>query len=204
MIIRLIIFLNDVAETKTNIGKFGNELEKLNELYQEKLEAWQQIVEQHNEAEQKIKTDNYINNHDRDVKEWASKQHLNVGKILEFVRKGKASAKKQMPQVEKARLMLAISDQMDPLHPLDVAQVEKEIKEREDQEEYDYDRDKPGGEIDKEQFDHVIEDRIERCKLNKMFENAQKKLKNLSDFSKFTEMGKTEIELKKDEMEKKY
>ena len=73
MIIRLIIFLNDVAETKTNIGKFGNELEKLNELYQEKLEAWQQIVEQHNEAEQKIKTDNYINNHDRDVKEWASK-----------------------------------------------------------------------------------------------------------------------------------
>jgi hypothetical protein len=73
MIIRLIIFLNDVSETKTNIGKFGNELEKLNETYKEKLEDWQQIVELHNEVEQKIKTDNYLNNHDRDVKEWASK-----------------------------------------------------------------------------------------------------------------------------------
>lgn len=73
MIIRLIIFLNDVSETKANIGKFGNDLEKLNEMYKEKLEDWQQIVEQHNEAEQKIKTDNFINNHDRDVKEWASK-----------------------------------------------------------------------------------------------------------------------------------
>jgi hypothetical protein len=37
MIIRLIIFLNDVSETKTNIGKFGTELEKLNETYKEKL-----------------------------------------------------------------------------------------------------------------------------------------------------------------------
>ncbi len=94
MIIRLIIFLNNVSETKKNIGKFGDELEKLNETYKEKLEDQQQIVELHNEVEQKIKTDNYLKNHDRDVKEWASKQHLNVGKILEFVRKGKASAKK--------------------------------------------------------------------------------------------------------------
>ena len=73
MIIRLIIFLNDVSERKTNIGKFGNELEKLNETYKEKLEDWQQIVELHNEVEQKIKTDYYLKNHDRDVKEWASK-----------------------------------------------------------------------------------------------------------------------------------
>jgi hypothetical protein len=38
MIIRLIIFLNNVSETKKNIGKFGDELEKLNETYKEKLE----------------------------------------------------------------------------------------------------------------------------------------------------------------------
>lgn len=53
--------------------------------------------------------------------------------------------------------MMAISDPLDPLFPIDKAEVEKDIKEREDMEEYEYERDKPGGEIDKDQFDHVVE-----------------------------------------------
>lgn len=39
-IIRLIIFLNDVNETKSNIGKFSSDLDKLTDAYQEKVDAW--------------------------------------------------------------------------------------------------------------------------------------------------------------------
>lgn len=52
---------------------------------------------------------------------------------------------------------------------------------------YDFERDRPGPSIVREQFDKIVEQRNARIKMDKTKEANNKRLNNLKDFIKFFE-----------------
>lgn len=70
---------------------------------------------------------------------------------------------------------------------IDHVAVAEVIKKMEQREIYDYDRDRPGPQIVKEQFDKIVEQRNLRLKMDKTKEANNKRLSNLKDFIKFYE-----------------
>jgi competence protein ComGC len=52
---------------------------------------------------------------------------------------------------------------------------------------YDFDRDRPGPSIEKDQFDRMVDERNKRIKMEKAKEINNKRLTNLKDFIKYYE-----------------
>ena len=92
-IIRLVIMLSDVNQTRNNIEKFNAEKQKLEDDFIEKTAIYSQVLDKLEEFEQKIRMDNQeIPAHDNKVKQLADGEDLSKNKIIEFVKKGKATA----------------------------------------------------------------------------------------------------------------
>lgn len=71
---------------------------------------------------------------------------------------------------------------LDPFSTIDHLAVQEMIKKMEQKEIYDYDRDRPGPSIVKEQFDKIVEQRNIRLKMDKQKESSNRRLQNLKSF----------------------
>lgn len=111
--------------------------------------------------------------------------------IKEFIKKGKKDARMQISDIEKKNLTSHIVA-LDPFCEIDKLEVNGVIKEKEEVENYQYERDKPG-EVTKEQFEYCTDARQQRIKLNKLKEEADKRLNNLKDYKNYLEDIKTEL-----------
>ena len=97
----------------------------------------------------------------------------------------------QVSDIEKKNLTSHIVA-LDPFCEIDKIEVNALIAEKEEVEHYVYELHKPG-EVTKEQFDYCTEQRQQRIKLNKLKEDADKRLNNLKDYKNFLEDIKTEL-----------
>lgn len=127
-IIRLVIMLSDVKQTAENIAKFNSESSKLEQEFQEKDEQFKQVLQYLSEFDQKIKTDQGIFRQDQDITTWCQSMALNVSKIKEFIKKGKAAALVKLKDTEKAK-MIAHIKVLDPFKEIDKTEADAMIAE---------------------------------------------------------------------------
>jgi hypothetical protein len=190
-IIRLVIMLSDVKQTGENINKSSAEIQKLEQDFEEKNMLYQQVLEQLTTVEQAYRTDQGLQRLEADIGTWANHQNLGKQKILEFVKKGKQQAKMVLSQQEKAKLSEHIVP-LDPYMGLDKLDVEQEIKKRENIENYQYERDRPG-EVTEDQFDHIVEVRLKRIELADIKTQNDKRFGHLKDYKNYLEEIKNAV-----------
>lgn len=89
---------------------------------------------------------------------------------------------------------------LDPFMGIDKLDVEAEKKKREQVEQYEYQRDKPG-EVTEEQFDTIVEYRHKRVELAEIKSQNEQKLNNLKDHKNFLEEGKNVMAEEKENAE---
>ena len=83
---------------------------------------------------------------------------------------------------------------VDPCKEIDEAEVDKVIKKMQLEEEYVYERDHVGfGEVLREQFNKIVNERYLRIRLNKKLSDGQERLGFLRDFIAHLESEKKEI-----------
>ena len=88
---------------------------------------------------------------------------------------------------------------VDPCKEIDEAEVDKVIKKMQLEEEYVYERDHVGfGEVLREQFNKIVNERYLRIRLNKKLSDGQERLGFLRDFIAHLESEKKEIQDKND------
>jgi hypothetical protein len=75
---------------------------------------------------------------------------------------------------------------------LDKLDVEQEIKKRENIENYQYERDRPG-EVTEDQFDHIVEVRLKRIELADIKTQNDKRLGHLKDYKNYLEEIKNAV-----------
>lgn len=97
----------------------------------------------------------------------------------------------QLSDIEKKNLFSHVV-LLDPFCDLDKIEVDAIVAEKEEVEHYVYELHKPG-EVTKEQFDFCTEARQQRIKLNKLKEDADKRLNNLKDYKNYLEDIKTDL-----------
>ena len=82
----------------------------------------------------------------------------------------------------------------DPFSEIDHAEVDAQIKQMQLEEEYNYEKDHVGfGEVLREQFDKIVDERHLRIRMNKILEESTKRLGHLREFIAHLEGEKKEI-----------
>jgi hypothetical protein len=121
----------------------------------------------------------------RDFAEYASQ----IKAIMAFVRQGKAKRPGQSEEVKarEAELSQDIVD-LDPFSKADKLRVKELLKEEEEREHYDYEKDRIGdmGEAD---FEKLQQERATRVEMDKAKEAVEKKMATLQDHITYLEEG---------------
>ena len=92
-IVRLIIMLHDVGETKENKVKFEEELLKVEQELDEKRQFVHICLDQMSDFENALKSDTYIAEQEKEVKKMSKEETLDDKRTLAFVRAGKATCR---------------------------------------------------------------------------------------------------------------
>lgn len=98
-----------------------------------------------------------------------------------------------MPLEQRVQMKSHIVE-LDPFSTIDHLAVAEMIKKMEQKEIYDFERDRPGPSIVKEQFDKIVEQRNIRLKMDKQKESSNKRLFNLKEFIKWYESNVTQLQ----------
>jgi len=116
-----------------------------------------------------------------ELEKYCREEQLVKKDYVEFISKGKPQCRVQVPVEQRIQMKSHIVD-LDPFSTIDHLAVQEMIKKMEQKEIYDYDRDRPGPSIVKEQFDKIVEQRNIRLKMDKQKESSNRRLQNLKSF----------------------
>ena len=192
-IVRLIIMLHDINETKENKVKFEEELMKVESELEEKRQFVHICLDQMGDYERALKDDGAINRQEGEVRKMSKEETLDDKRTLAFVRAGKNTCRVVVSE-QKQKEMKAHIVNTDPCRDIDVGEVDKIIKQMQMEEEYIYERDHVGfGEVLKEQFNKIVNERYLRIRLNKKAAEGQQRLSYLRDFIGHLEAEKKDI-----------
>jgi len=202
-IIRLIIMLHDISETGENCEKQHEEFLKIQEKLQEKNAFLHNCHDQMIEFENKIRQDstNVIKKQEEEVKLITTREGLqNTRNVLNFVRTGRSNARVQVSEQEKSAMSTHIVE-LDPYSIIDRDEVNALIKIMELEEKYDYDTHKLTGDVSREMFSKLVEERTGRIQINQSIEKNNKRLASLKDFIFFYETEKNKVQEEFDEVD---
>lgn len=185
-IIRLIIMMHEGRETRASQNKYADELLVLHGTHEEKKMFLQNCIDQMTEFQKQIQNDQSEKQQIAALEVYCRQEQLVKKDYVEFISKGKPQCRVQVPLEQRVQLKNHIVE-LDPFAMIDHLAVAEVIKKMEQREIYDYDRDRPGPSIVKEQFDKIVEQRNLRLKMDKTKEANNKRLQNLKDFIKFYE-----------------
>lgn len=129
----------------------------------------------------------------QELEKYCREEQLVKKDYVEFISKGKPQCRVQVPLEQRVQMKSHIVD-LDPFSTIDHLAVAEMIKKMEQKEIYDFERDRPGPSIVKEQFDKIVEQRNIRLKMDKQKEASNKRLFNLKEFIKWYESSVTSLQ----------
>lgn len=192
-IIRLIIMMHEGRETRASQNKYSEELEELRKAHDEKKIFSQNCYDQMQDFQKQIANDQSEKKQILELEKYCRDEQLVKKDYVEFISKGKPQCRVQVP-VEQRLQMKSHIVELDPFATIDFVAVSDMIKKMEQKEIYDYDRDRPGPSIVKEQFDKIVEQRNIRLKMDKQKEASNKRLTNLKEFIKWYESNVIQLQ----------
>lgn len=118
----------------------------------------------------------------------------NLRQILGFVRAGKTKKAPQQGEVNQLEQELSqgIVD-LDPFNAVDMSRVKEILKEKDDREQYDYERDNVAG-LSEEDFERLVQERYSRAEMDKDKEKIQNQITQLNQHINFLEEKYREVE----------
>lgn len=171
--------LHDGKETREDEIKYRK---KMAELLVEKEDLDKFIMSFNgfkDDLEGKVANDESLKDQDRELKKMFPD---NQKAVLAFVRTGKAK-KAVIPGGETNPREIALSKgiiDLDPFCGVDKARVKEIIKEEEEQENYEYERDNVAG-LSPEEFEQLVQERLSRAEMEKDKERLRKQITQLQD-----------------------
>jgi hypothetical protein len=170
MIIRLVIMLHDGKETRLDEKRYRTELIELEGKRGEKEELIQLFKGFLQDLETKYGDDQSIREQEKELK----RLFPDVGwrQILNFVKNGKG--KKEAKAIDAAKEREACKDivELDPFKDIDRDHFVAQIKEDDDREVFDFEKDNVAG-LDENQFDELTRQRYLRVDMNKDKEKVE-------------------------------
>ena len=140
-IIRLTIALHDVKETASNVVKFNDQFLDQEKVLETKKEFVHICNDQYTEFDQRMKNDKGFVEQENKMKAFCNQEDLDSRKIITFIKTGKQNCRVVVPQeqVDKLKAHICI---FDPYNEIDADFIQSQVKEREKQEVYDFERDR--------------------------------------------------------------
>lgn len=184
-VIRLVIMLHDGKETKADEKKYRKEIGELEQKKVEKEDLIDTFKGYIQDQENKLADDTVIRDQEKDLRK--TFPNANIRQIMSFVRTGRAK-KAQLPDqinARKEQLCIGIVD-LDPFSNIDMGRVDEKIKEEEDIEVYDYEKDNVAG-LNEDDFKRLTQFRETRNIVDKDKEIIQKRIIILQDHINFLE-----------------
>jgi len=176
-IIRLVIMLHDGKETKSDELKYRKEMEKLQIQKQEKEDLITSFKGFANDLETNYADDTNIREQEKELRRMFPE--ANSRQIQGFVKNGKG--KKTLAAGEmnarEQQLSQGIID-LDPFSGIDKERIRKQIREEDDREIFDFDKDNVGG-LNEDEFERLVQERYTRVDMNKDKEKLDNQIKQL-------------------------
>lgn len=191
-IIRLVIMLHDAKETRGDEVKYRQEIEKLEEKKNQKIELINTFKGFINDLERRFNDDQKFRDQEKELRKMFPES--NPKPIVAFVKngKGKRTTLSEEMQRKKAQLMEVVVE-LDPFSVVDKNQITKQIQDEDEVEQFDYEKDNVGN-LNPDDFDKLVQEREARVQMNKDKEKLEKQIKMMQDHINFHEDNFREIE----------
>mmetsp|Transcript_23105 Transcript_23105/g.35787 ORF Transcript_23105/g.35787 Transcript_23105/m.35787 type:complete len:412 (-) Transcript_23105:907-2142(-) len=173
-IIRLVIMLHDGKETRFDEKKYRDEMEKLEKEKMEKEELINAFRGFSQDLEARLSDDSSIKEQEKELRKMFP--DANAKQILNFVKTGRAK-KPVIPGEVNPREQELSSNivDIDPFSGVDKSRVKDILKEEEEREHYDYERDNIAGLIE-EDFERLVQERYSRAEMDKDKQKLQNQI----------------------------
>lgn len=183
--------LHDGKETKFDEKKYRKEMERLEAEKAQKEELINSFKVFAQDLEVKFQEDAMTREQDKELRKMFPDG--NARQILNFVKTGKA--KKHAPPGElnpKERELLKNVVDLDPFSGLDKKRIKEIIKEDDEEEVYDFEKDNIG--LSREDFERLVAERHSRADMEKDKQKLQNRINQLNDHMGFLEQQLNNLE----------
>lgn len=191
-LIRLVIMLHDARETRYDEKKFRAEVERLEREKAEKEELINTFRGFSQDLDARFSDDAPMKDQEKELRKLFP--DANYKQILNFVKTGKAK-KAAIPgeinprEVELSKNIIDI----DPFSGIDKNRVKEILKEEEELEQYDFEKDNVAG-LEEDQFERLVQERHNRAEMEKGKSKLQSEIEQLQSHINFLEDNYKEIE----------
>ena len=196
-IIRLTLMLHETKEIKEEEKTISEKKTKLESELEEAGYAITRFTEMYDDFENKFRENTAIGDQEKSLRQ---KFPNNNRQILNFVKNGGKSANRAQTfganQEGSAREQELMSQlwELDPYIIVDSNAVKKMIAEENAKEHYSFEKDKIQGVNTPEEFEVVVQERMNRIEMNKQREKMEEEINHIKEHKTFCEFNATELE----------